>query len=192
MVTHRCLAMNCTALVAAAAMLLTTNSALGHVQLDAPNGGEMLEVGSMFTVEWHIVIAHNQLNWDLWYSTDGPNGPWIVIAMDLPPGSFAVGSVHTYDWTVPDDPDDSVWVRVRMDNAGTDYEDVSNASFSIVAAPAECPWDLDGCDTVGASDLLALLSSWGPCKGCPADFNDDGIVGASDLLDLLANWGPCP
>ncbi|MEE9131123.1 MAG: FG-GAP repeat protein [Phycisphaerales bacterium] len=56
----------------------------------------------------------------------------------------------------------------------------------------ECPWDLDGTGTVGASDLLSLLVSWGPCKGCPADFDGDGNVGASDLLALLANWGPCP
>ncbi|MEE9131661.1 MAG: right-handed parallel beta-helix repeat-containing protein [Phycisphaerales bacterium] len=55
-----------------------------------------------------------------------------------------------------------------------------------------CPWDIDGSGTVGASDLLSLLVSWGPCKGCPADFDGDGIVGASDLLTLLVNWGPCP
>ena len=55
-----------------------------------------------------------------------------------------------------------------------------------------CPWDLDGNGSVGAADLLALLVSWGPCKGCPADFNGDGNVGSADLLVLLANWGPCP
>ena len=54
-----------------------------------------------------------------------------------------------------------------------------------------CPADLDANGSVGASDLLALLASWGPCKGCPADFDGDGSVGASDLLALLANWGPC-
>ena len=61
-----------------------------------------------------------------------------------------------------------------------------------VAIPVECPWDIDENGSVGASDLLALLASWGPCKGCPADFDDNGNVGASDLLVLLANWGPCP
>ena len=55
-----------------------------------------------------------------------------------------------------------------------------------------CPWDLDTNGSVGASDLLALLVSWGPCKGCPADFDGDGSVGATDLLALLVNWGPCP
>ena len=60
------------------------------------------------------------------------------------------------------------------------------------AAPGKCPWDLDDNAVVGVSDLLALLASWGPCKGCPADFDGDGAVGVSDLLALLANWGPCP
>ncbi|MEE8154748.1 MAG: FG-GAP repeat protein [Phycisphaerales bacterium] len=56
---------------------------------------------------------------------------------------------------------------------------------------SSCPWDLDGSGSVGASDLLSLLASWGPCKGCPADFDFDDDVGASDLLALLVNWGPC-
>ncbi len=54
-----------------------------------------------------------------------------------------------------------------------------------------CRADLDGDGSVGVSDLLSLLASWGPCKGCPADFDNNGTVGASDLLALLANWGPC-
>ena len=56
----------------------------------------------------------------------------------------------------------------------------------------QCPWDLDDNAIVGASDVLALLASWGRCKGCPADFDDNGFVGASDILALLANWGLCP
>ncbi len=54
-----------------------------------------------------------------------------------------------------------------------------------------CPWDLDANGSVGVSDLLLLLASWGPCKGCPADFDGNDDVGVSDLLVLLANWGPC-
>ncbi|MEE9131769.1 MAG: hypothetical protein V3T84_17290 [Phycisphaerales bacterium] len=64
------------------------------------------------------------------------------------------------------------------------------AEATIVSEP--CPWDLDGSGIVGATDLLALLVSWGKCPGCPADFDDNGIVGATDLLALLVNWGPCP
>ena len=72
-------------------------------------------------------------------------------------------------------------------NSPTNYADESGA---INACP--CPGDLDAHGNVGASDLLALLASWGPCKGCDADFDGNGDVGASDLLTLLANWGPCP
>ncbi|MEE9130668.1 MAG: FG-GAP repeat protein, partial [Phycisphaerales bacterium] len=76
------------------------------------------------------------------------------------------------------------------DDNGTDSG--SAYLFAAAAAPGKCPWDLDGTGSVGASDLLALLVSWGPCKGCPADFDGNGSVGASDLLTLLVNWGPCP
>ena len=58
-----------------------------------------------------------------------------------------------------------------------------------------CPWDLDGNGTVGATDLLSLLVTWGvcaPCIDCPADFDGNCTVGATDLLALLVNWGPCP
>ncbi len=64
-----------------------------------------------------------------------------------------------------------------------------------VDCPAKntCPWDLDGSGSVGASDLLALLTYYGmPCEDCPFDFDGDGNVGATDLLALLVHWGPCP
>jgi hypothetical protein len=177
-------------LLMAAVLGLASVPAWAHVILDAPNGGEQLEVGSVFTVTWHIQIQHNQLNWDLWYSTDSSTGPWTTVATDLPPGSFAVGSIHTYDWTIPDAVDDSVWVRVRMDNSGTDYYDVNNAPFSIIA-PA-IPGDIDGDGMVSTSDLLALLGAWGgclDCGDCPADLDGDCQVSTADLLILLGNWG---
>ena len=62
-------------------------------------------------------------------------------------------------------------------------------SCSTQAAPP-CNADLDDNGVVGASDLLILLASWGPCKGCIADLDGDGNVGASDLLTVLAGWGP--
>ena len=106
-------------------------SASAHATLLEPNGGELLDVGSTFTISWTITIAHDLQNWDLWYSVDGPNGPWIVLAMDLPPGSGAVGSLHTYDWTVPDEFSKKVRIRVRMDNSGTDYEDISDKNLTV-------------------------------------------------------------
>ena len=61
--------------------------------------------------------------------------------------------------------------------------------------PGKCPWDLDRNGSVGVSDLLSLLGTWGPCPpnaDCPADFDSSDDVGVSDFLELLGNWGPCP
>ena len=69
---------------------------------------------------------------------------------------------------------------------------MTDIALTVEGVPIQCPWDIDNNEVVGASDLLALLASWGPCKDCDADFDGDGSVGASDLLTLLANWGPCP
>ncbi|MCH8824535.1 MAG: hypothetical protein IH984_13625 [Planctomycetes bacterium] len=177
-------------LVVAVASLAIAKPASAHVVLDMPNGGEMLEVGSTFTIQWHITHSDFLQNWDLWYSTTGAAGSWIPIATNLPAGSGAVGSVHTYDWEIPDTPSDQVRVRVRMDNLYTDYEDISNANLSIIPATKDCPWDLDGSGSVGTSDLLELFAQWGTAG--PADFDESGAVGTSDLLILFANWGPCP
>ncbi len=67
---------------------------------------------------------------------------------------------------------------------------VDMGSFEFQGSP--CPWDLDGSDAVGISDLLALLAAWGTDPGGPPDFDGDGNVGILDFLELLANWGPCP
>jgi len=47
---------------------------------------------------------------------------------------------------------------------------------------------------VNLTDLLILLSAWGPCPAegeCPADIDGDDDVGTPDLIRLLAAWGPC-
>ena len=174
-----------------AVLFVIAGPAQGHTLLLNPNGGEVMEIGSVFTVRWQVTGGnYNPLNWDLWYSTNSNVGPWIPLATNLPPGSGANGSIHSYNWTIPALIDDSIWVRVRMDNAGADYFDVSNAPFSIVAVPG----DLNGDGTVGITDFLALLALWGPCSdpcppSCAADLDGDCNVGITDFLTLLANWG---
>ncbi len=120
---------------AASVLAITACSASAHITLNTPNGGEVFDSNSPITIEWEIDIAHNQQNWDIWYSTESAGGAWIEIIMDLAPGSTSSGSVHSFEWSLPGIVADDVWIRVRMDNAGTDYFDVSNQSFSIVPAP---------------------------------------------------------
>ena len=173
---------------------LFASPAQGHVNLLAPNGGEEMEgcPPPTFTITWKILIFHNQLNWDLWYSTNSAVGPWISIIQNLPPGSSAVGSIHTYNWTVPPVAADTVWVRVRMDNSGTDYYDVSNLPFSITPLAA----DVNGDNAVNVLDLIDLLLCFGQkaAGGCEAeDVNEDGTVNVLDLIDLLLVFGEtCP
>lgn len=114
-------------------VLCAVNPVGAHVMLDYPNGGEVLEAGAVAAIEWHVVIGHATNDWDLWYSVNGSGGPWIVIIADLPPGDITTGAIHTFDWTVPGVESDQVRVRVRQDNIGTDYEDVSDGDLTIQA-----------------------------------------------------------
>ena len=120
-------------LILVVAILVAAGTVNAHVRLDHPNGGEVLEAGTITVIEWHVLIAHATLDWDLWYSVTGPGGPWIEIAIDLPPGDISPGSVHTHDWIVPGLESDQVRVRVRQDNDGIDYEDVSDGDLTIIA-----------------------------------------------------------
>lgn len=166
--------------------------AYAHVQLDAPAEGEVLQVGSVFTIKWHILIQHETLGWNVWYSTSRADGPWISIAEDLPAGDPSVGSVHTYDWIVPDALADEVHVRVQQDNSGMDYEDVITARLST-GQLAECiDGDGDGYGSPGDSvcpngaledcDDTNIDINPGASEDCTSDGDQDcdGLADADD------------
>ena len=141
---------------------LTSLSAQAHVNLTAPDGGEVLAAGSTIQIEWTVAIEHNLLNWDLWYSIEGPNGPWTVIEEDIAPGDGTAGAQHAYDWLVPDAPSTRVRVRVRQDNSGGDYDDVSDGDFTITSS---CTAPVSYCATspnsVGAGATISHIGSIG-------------------------------
>ena len=79
--------------------------------------------------------------------------------------------------------------------AGGEFTTAGGMSSQRIAKWVGCAGvvvgDLDGDGTVGITDLLILLGSWGPCADCdvcPADLDGDCTVGILDLLTLLANW----
>ena len=98
-----------------------------HVALDYPQGGETFIAGDTITVEWHKVIPHNVLNWDLFFSYDGGT-TWDTIQIDIPPDD------STYQWEVPTISTTQGRVLVIMDNEGTDYQH-SSMEFSITLTP---------------------------------------------------------
>ncbi|NNF43946.1 MAG: hypothetical protein HKN62_13065 [Phycisphaerales bacterium] len=64
--------------------------------------------------------------------------------------------------------------------------------FTFQWPGTSCPADLDRSGEVGFTDLLAVLSVWGPCPPpCPQDLDESGDVGFTDLLTVLSAWGPC-
>ena len=178
---------------AVALTLSLTGVAAAHTYLISPNGGEELASGTTVTIEWENTIQHATIDWDLWYSTESAEGPWIAIALDLPAGDDPTGAILTHDWNIPSDlEDDTVWVRVRQDNKGNDYEDASDAPFQVTATP-QCNGDMNGSDAVDFDDLAILLASWGTCPApCPADMVPNGAVDFDDLAVVLAQWGSCP
>lgn len=176
--------------VLAGCFLLALGSrAYAHVDLDAPNGGESFDAGSDVTIRWHVATMHNTLDWDLWYSLDGPNGPWIVIAEDLPRGDINDDAEHSFVWTVPNTPDNSVWIRVRQDNGGKDYFDESDAPFAILAGIVAGDMNCDGLLSVSdiSSFVLALTDAAGYASQFPdcdinaGDLNSDGNVSVADI-----------
>ena len=64
-------------------ILFAGHTAWTHPRLELPNGGETLEVGSEYDIEWQIIIQHEAENWDLYYSTSGESGTWILIAANF-------------------------------------------------------------------------------------------------------------
>ncbi len=157
-------------------VLAAAASVHAHVGLDSPNGGESLTGDSTFMVEWHIIIPHDTLDWDLWYSTASATGPWTIIAEDLP-----FGDPTSHLWSVPDIDAANAWVRVRMDNdVQPDYEDVSAASFSIVASPS-LRADYNGNGVVDASDYTVWRDTLGQTgMGLPADGDDSDEIDQGD------------
>lgn len=138
-------------LLATATVLAVFETASAHVLLDDPNGLEVLNPGDEFTVQWHVAIQHNTFAWDLEYSTDG-GASWKEIALALAPGDITAGAMHSFPWTVPDDPGSLVRVRVKQDNTGQDYYDMSDADLTILPEPA-------GPAFVAGTLLLAALGS---------------------------------
>jgi PKD repeat protein len=131
----------CVIAVAVLSLAVGVGPASAHVMLDKPVGGETLATGSVFSIMWHETVEHGPANFDLWYSTTGPNGPWIQIASNLPPGER--GESQSYDWTIPDVESNQVRFRVRQDNQSVDYDDVSQADIKIAVAADPVTVDLD-------------------------------------------------
>jgi hypothetical protein len=113
-------------LIALLAFVSLAASAAAHVSLDYPIGGETFTAGEIVTVQWHILVQHDQEDWDLYFSSDGGT-TYDPIELDLPVEQLQ------YDWTVPDVLTEQGRIKIVQDNTGTDYSD-SSGNFTIEEA----------------------------------------------------------
>lgn len=176
------------------ALLCVATLLPAHTQVNAPNGGEVMQVGDVFTIEWIVAIQHDTLNWDLFYSTVSDTGPWTDLALDLPVGDPTEQSVHSYQWTLPADAvGATVWIQVCQDNdTDQNYYDISDASFAVEQplGPAFLRADVNGDLMLNIADAVTALNSlFGsvvlPCNEA-ADANSDGAVNIADPVYFLA------
>jgi hypothetical protein len=102
--------------------LMAAGNIAAHVQLDYPIGGETFVAGETINIQWHILISHNQENWDLYFSPNGGEN-WEIIQLDLNPSRLY------YRWTVPQITTENAQIRINMDNTNVDYDDISGDFF---------------------------------------------------------------
>lgn len=108
-----------------------------HVTLDTPNGGETLIGNEIFQITWHPSPYHELGDWDLYLSLDGAAGTYTPIILDLYPGDLTpTGSTVLYNWTVDDVNSTNAYVKVVQDGLSGEWDDISDASFTIVPEPA--------------------------------------------------------
>lgn len=153
-----------------------------HVSLDNPVGGETYTVGQTVTIQWHITIPHNTLNWDILFSPDG-GATWTYIYQDLPVGN------SSYQWVVPSTITTQARVSVIQDNDGMDYQDESN-NFTIQAAPVPPAIVLGATAIVIESNTStqdAAIQAWLDNHGGASANNFCGTLSWTDDYTTLSN-----
>lgn len=172
--------------------IVLASVASAHVMMDGPANGTTFMVGDTVTIDWHVHIAHNTLNWDLEYSTVSSSGPWLPVATDLPAGDISDGAPHSFDWVLPAAAvGDPVFLRVRQDNAGQDYYSQRDIVVTGFTPPSFRRGDCNDNGSYEIADaitlLVALFSPSAPSLACDraCDTNGDGSLELADALASL-------
>ncbi|WP_417266134.1 T9SS type A sorting domain-containing protein [Brumimicrobium sp.] len=131
------------------------------VTLTQPNFGGIMQVGSVYNIEWDSDGISNI--YDLYYSSDnGVTWNTIIIGHNT--------STNTYAWTVPNDLSTQCLIRVQ-DNIDNCKQDVSNVPFTITnTAPPITITTPNGGDT--------LIG----CATYTIDWSEESTFGMYDLF----------
>lgn len=148
----------------------------------------------------------NGIIWDLEVFDDGSGPALYATGTFTASGSTPLRGLAKWDgtsWSDAGNTDADTYSAIVFDDGSGPglyvsgrYTEIGGVTASGIARLSSCvtgdlPGDVNGDGSVNTTDLLLVLSAWGPCeKGapCPADLNDTGGVEVQDLLLVLANW----
>ena len=154
-------------------------------------GGTALTEIGFHDVDYHSGDGHDHVTYDGtdWAVTE--SGGFIAwststIEEDLNANALRWGTMYNFRFDA-DAPPGPVSATIDLYRLGTPM------SIQVeTLGPGMCLGDLDESGDIGFNDLLAVLTSWGPCPPhCAEDLDGDDTVGFGDLLMILTAWGPC-
>jgi hypothetical protein len=126
----------------------TTIPAALSVRLVAPGPNRRLHAGATTFVEWASGVPPGQTSTvDLELSSDGPDGPWVLVATGLPDNG-------RYQWIVPLRPTSDGRFRVTVHWDGQQVSAVG-ASFTIARRPDPLRLEFSGPDSLTWTDELS-------------------------------------
>ncbi|WP_430811722.1 MULTISPECIES: T9SS type A sorting domain-containing protein [unclassified Carboxylicivirga] len=163
-------------------------SAVGTLEVTAPNGGESYTAGEQIQLAWNSTGVSN-VYFEVWTS----DMSWEKITDNIP----AVNS--TYDFTIPA----NAWTwdgyKVRIVDAdNTSLYDESNATFSITGHDTEVFWEDFGSGTLGSFEAISASgaevwtygsysgTTFAMINGAGAD-NEDWLISPAINLDNTKN-----
>jgi hypothetical protein len=124
-------------------------------------------------------------------------------SLDIEIGLFELDWSEKYEVFEPLDGDGNdlgtTSITIEINGAGTTSMEFSTANFNgtVEIQVVDYPFatldetisgDVNGDGSVNVTDVLALISAWGPCTGCPEDIDGSGLVDVTDLLVVISNW----
>lgn len=164
-----------------------------EVTLTAPNGGEVLNAGTTYTITWNATDNVGVSAISLYYSYDGGANYDLIDNLSGNPGS--------YDWTVPNTPSAQCLVMVyAYDGANNEASDVSDGYFTIEEAPVPYVWvkniDLSlvtkGIKTYAQADVLVWDQNNNPVANAEVHSHWAGLSQDTDIFTTDATGiGSC-
>jgi subtilisin family serine protease len=154
-----------------------------EVTVTAPNGGETLTPGNVYTITWNATDNVGVASVSLYYSYDGGTNFDLIDNVSGNPGS--------YDWTVPNTPSTQCLVKIyAYDAASNEDWDVSDNFFTIEEGPSNYVWvnsiDLSlaykGPNVEAVAELLVWDQDNQPVFKAEVHSHWDGLTTDSDVF----------